>query len=170
MRSKKGAIEMSMTTIIVIVLGVTLLILGLAFVKGVFENVNILGDQAFTQAQKEIQQRMGASDKIYIPGIEFKVESGKSSTITVGIQNFATNDETTASVFSVQIEVGESGGKKEWFTLPPKQTIPVGDKKGLPLGISIPKGTQPGKNFTFTIKVLKGTEVYDSQGIIVTAK
>src|SRR3989344_1095748 len=39
MRSKKGAVELSMSTIIIIILGVTLLSLGLILVKGTFSSI-----------------------------------------------------------------------------------------------------------------------------------
>ena len=54
--NKKGAIEMSMTTIIVIVLGVTLLILGLAFVRNIFLKTGGMSDEIFTQAQSQLGQ------------------------------------------------------------------------------------------------------------------
>ena len=38
MVSKKGAIELSMTTIIVIVIGITLLTLGLTWVRGLMDD------------------------------------------------------------------------------------------------------------------------------------
>ena len=49
--TKKGAIELSMTTIIVIVLGVTLLILGFVFIKGIFGSLGGISDTTFDKAQ-----------------------------------------------------------------------------------------------------------------------
>src|SRR3989344_2269144 len=48
--TKKGAIELSMTTIIVIVLGVTLLILGFAFIKGIFGKLEGISSTTFDKA------------------------------------------------------------------------------------------------------------------------
>ena len=168
MQSKKGAIELSMTTIIVIVMGVTLLILGLVFIRGIFTKITGLTEDAFRSAEKEIQQRMGASDKIYVSGVNFEIESGKSTVFTVGVQNFG--EETTASKFKIDVISGNAESKKEWFTLPPEDNLKPGEKKGFPIKITLPKGAPPGKSYTFSIKVYKGSEEYASQSIIVSVK
>jgi len=54
MTSKRGAIQLSMSTIIVVILGVVLLVLGLTFVSGIFEKIGGLTDEAFSNAAKEL--------------------------------------------------------------------------------------------------------------------
>ena len=56
MKSKKGAIELSITTIIVIVIGVTLLILGLGFVRSIFGNISKISDTTFAKAQSFLEE------------------------------------------------------------------------------------------------------------------
>ena len=53
--NKKGAIELSMTTVIVIVIGIVLLSLGLLWVRGVFGNVTGISDDAFDHANDLIE-------------------------------------------------------------------------------------------------------------------
>lgn len=167
--NKKGAIELSITTIIVIVLGVTLLVLGLVFVKGIFSKVNALSDQAFSSADKAIKDNMGANQKVYVQGQTFDVNSGESTTINIGVQNFGT--ERTPSVFTVGIEPGSVGGDKSWFLVPDKGvSVDIGDKKGIPVLLTLPKNIEPGSAFTFTINIKKGNELYGSEAIIVKAK
>ena len=48
--NKKGALELSMNTIIIIVIGVVLLSLGLIFVRGLFGQVESLSKSAFETA------------------------------------------------------------------------------------------------------------------------
>ncbi|HIH26117.1 MAG TPA: hypothetical protein HA226_05095 [Nanoarchaeota archaeon] len=60
MRNKKGAIELSMTTIIVIVIGVALLSFGLFFVNKIRIGVLDLSDATFEDAQKQLSE--GLSD------------------------------------------------------------------------------------------------------------
>ncbi len=166
---KKGAIELSMTTIIVIVLGVTLLILGLAFVRGIFSKVSGLTEEAFSSAEKEIQQRMGATEEMYVSGgLYWEVEPGKPLVRYVGIQNFG--DETTASDFKIEVIPGDTKGKKEWFLVPPVGKLEPGDKSGVPIEVTLPKGAPPGTSYPFTIKVLKANTEYSSQSIIVAVK
>ncbi|MBT4630627.1 hypothetical protein HOC06_00165, partial [Candidatus Woesearchaeota archaeon] len=54
MNNKKGAIEMSMTTIIVVVIGITLLSLGLVWVKTIFDNLQGTTVDAFDQVDAAI--------------------------------------------------------------------------------------------------------------------
>lgn len=52
--TKKGAIELSMSTIIVVILGITLLSLGLIWIRGTLGKVNDLSEGAFSLAKQEI--------------------------------------------------------------------------------------------------------------------
>src|SRR3989338_5422064 len=168
MKSKKGAIELSMTTIIVIVLGVTLLILGLVFVRGIFDKLGGLTEKSFLIADKELQDRIGASDRIYVPGVDFELEPGASTTITIGIQNLATNDEATPSTFKLEVKPGDEASKRLKVTLPPEQSLRIGQSKGLPLKVQLPEGSNPGTSYSLTIRVLKNKELYDEQSIFIS--
>ncbi len=64
MKSKKGAIELSMTTIIVIIIGITLLTLGLSWVKSSLNKVMDLTDQAFSMSDQEIEEMFANSDDL----------------------------------------------------------------------------------------------------------
>lgn len=164
---KRGAIELSMTTIIVIVLGITLLVLGITWVSGLFESITELTESQFASAQKLIVGQMGANEKFYVAGSSFDVESGKSVTINVGIQNFGTSG--TTNKFKIEVTAGE-GADSKWFTIPGEQEVRVGDKKGIPIVLKTPKGTEPGKSFSFVIKALKDGQFYDSDAIVVSVK
>ena len=165
MKQKKGAIELSMTTIIVIVLGVTLLILGLAFIQGLFAKVTSLSEQSFATADKLIQEQMGSSERFYISALIFEIESGKSISGYVGLQNFESDAE-----FEITAISGGSEKIDDWFVLPSPDTIRAGEKKGYPILIKVPSTKAPGTSATFTIKALKDKEEYDSQSIIIKVK
>jgi len=64
MNSKKGAIELSMTTIIVIVIGITLLTLGLTWVRGSLGKITDLTNQAFDLSDQEIENMFANSDEL----------------------------------------------------------------------------------------------------------
>lgn len=169
MKNKKGAIELSMTTIIVIVIGVTLLILGLAWVRGLFAKTSVLTDQAFATAEKMIQENMGSSDKFYVSGLKFDVGSGESVIVHVGVQSFGKQDEIKKYSLSAN---SDSAGcdAKTWFTLPDAFEMRAGDKMGVPVEVKVPKGTEPGTTCPFTIKALEDGKLYGSQPIIVKVK
>lgn len=174
MQSKKGAIELSMTTIIVIVMGVTLLILGLVFIRGIFTKISGLTEGAFSEAEEEIQQRMGATQKIYTSGgLKWDVEPGVSLPRVVGIQNFDENLDSSAK-FTVEILPNDDKSKKywkeDWFVISQPGNIKAGEKATVPVEVKLPKGLPPGSSYSFLIKVLKNTKEYETQAIIVSIK
>ena len=165
--NKRGALELSMSTIIVIVLGVTLLILGLAFVRTLFGKVTTLSQASFDIAEQEIQGKMGAIDKIYVSSLRVAVTPGKASVINVGIQNIGT--ETGQSKFSIKAIPGAQGGSADWFTIPVESIkIAPGEKQAFPIEVSLPSGTPAGKSYGFTLDVTKNGAAYASKVIIVT--
>ncbi len=168
MSRKKGAIELSMTTIIVIVLGVTLLILGLAFVRGLFGKATTLTEDAFRIAEQEIQSKMSPTDKFYVSGLRFEVDPGKATLITVGVQNIG--EDMKKATFTIDVVTGSQGGSASWFTLPPSQEIAPGERKAFPVEVTLPRGTVPGKSYGFTLRAVKEGKAYDSQAILVKAK
>lgn len=103
---KRGAIELSMTTIIVIVIGVTLLSLGLIFVRGVFNKVEGLSRGAFDQAQGEIG-KIGQVDSfinLIPPKIELKQKD--STTADLVLANLESADiKVQASISSKDTKV-----------------------------------------------------------------
>ena len=88
MINKKGAIEMSMTTIIVIVLGVTLLILGLTFVRTIFTKITAISSNTFDQAQDLLDQVDQVNEFLTINPEIKDIESGADGVIKVTIANF----------------------------------------------------------------------------------
>jgi len=83
---KRGAIELSMTTIIVIVIGITLLSLGLVWIKNSFTSIEDLTRKAFENAKEGIG-RINHEGEINVIPAEFTVEKGKYSTVSLYIAN-----------------------------------------------------------------------------------
>ncbi|MBI5872244.1 hypothetical protein HZB88_04135 [archaeon] len=108
-KSRKGAIELSMTTIIVIVIGITILSLGLVWIRGLFEDVGSLTKGAFEQAEGQIGEIFGQSDKaLAISPTSLTLSQGSTERVNVLIQNFAGGDAPTisAKVENVQNKEG----------------------------------------------------------------
>jgi len=80
--NKRPAIELSMTTIVVIILGITLLSLGLLWVRGTFKDITRLSDDAFRQADGAISDIFEEVDKaVYVspPSIDLEQQSAKTA-------------------------------------------------------------------------------------------
>jgi hypothetical protein len=91
--SKKGAIELSMTTIIVIVIGVTLLSLGLFWIRGIFRDIDSLTSGAFDTAEGQIGALFQDIDSyLTISPDNIDVEQGKFKDVTVIIANLGMDD------------------------------------------------------------------------------
>ena len=136
-KSKKGAIELSMTTIIIVVLGVMLLGLGIGWITNTLSKIGELTDQSFAQAQLTIQEQMPSNSEFYVAGYSFDVEAGKFTEIYTGVQFFSTNPEDKAW-FKIEILPTE---KANWFVVPEPQLANTGVSVGLPIGVKVPSST-----------------------------
>jgi hypothetical protein len=84
--SRKGAMELSMNTIVVVVIGITLLVLGLVFVRGIFTRLGGLGGSAFQKAEQELQQIQSGETKINFPQ-NVEVKKGGSAVEEIRVCN-----------------------------------------------------------------------------------
>ena len=169
MKSKRGAVELSITTIIVVVIGITLLVLGLAWVQGIFSQLDKLTGEQFTSAQKKIQESMGADARFYVSGNAFNVKSGEKVEVYVGVQNFGTQG---TNDFLIEVQPGKNAeGKFVITTSEERVQVKVGDRAGIPVIIRANKGLNTGTDYSFIIKAIRdgNKEIpYDSQAILVT--
>lgn len=88
--NKKAAIELSIGTIVIIVLAMSMLILGLVLVRNIFTgatyNVDALNKNVEAEINKLFNER---GDKIilYLPNNQADIEKGKSYGVAFGIRN-----------------------------------------------------------------------------------
>ncbi len=107
---KKGAIELSMTTIIVIVIGITILSLGLVWVRSVFTDVTELSSGAFEKGETQIAEIFGQSkEDVALSPAETKISQGEQTTATLAIRNSGT---TTISGVYAEVSAIKFGGAK----------------------------------------------------------
>lgn len=162
---KRGAIELSMTTIIVIVIGVTLLSLGLVWVRSTFSNIKGLTDDAFQTAKEEITLT-NRDPKLTVPA-ELKINRGE----TKAFRMYLINDGSTGDEeFNIDINEEEPlqglqvkmFGVKEGAT----KTINVadGEEKELRVVIRVDKTVKVG-SYSFNVLVNNGN--YDEKGFVV---
>tara|TARA_Y100000310_G_scaffold345776_1_gene469701 strand:+ start:5872 stop:6402 length:531 start_codon:yes stop_codon:yes gene_type:complete len=105
--NKKGAVELSMTTIIIIVIGITILSLGLVWIRAVFTDVGGLTESAFEQGQTEINEIFGGTDRaVALSPSELSMKQGETSTATLAINNLGSGSVTV----SASVEAIASGG------------------------------------------------------------
>ena len=89
MKSKKGALELSVNTIVVIVIGVTLLILGLVFVRNIFSKIDTLSSDSFAKAEGELGKLSGVDKQLTLSPQRIGVEKGGAKQVNVIIASLA---------------------------------------------------------------------------------
>src|SRR3989344_418021 len=104
---KEGALELSISTIVVVVIGIALLSLGLIFVRGIFGKLGGQSDIIFGEAENEIYKIATHEEKLFIPQ-RVNVEAGKSTTFRIFLVD--------------QLETEGS----HTFTIQPPSSLPTG--------------------------------------------
>jgi len=175
--SRKGAMELSMNTIVVVVIGITLLVLGLVFVRGIFTRLGGLGGSAFQKAETELQQIQSGETKINFPQ-NVEVKKGKSTVETIRVCNTDGTLDAGSSIkiipsdFPTGLTLTFAVGDKSYTvqgSTPKDATIgTVSYQQCLPIPTlvkTIPTVVvDPTKQPFVTITVAKGTSTYHSMG------
>lgn len=181
-KNTKGQMEMSVGTIVTIVLLVTLLILGVVLIKNIFTSAKGVVDLTDQQLRSQISQLFSSEDKISVyPGtrlVEIKQES--TDGVGIGIKNLLTG--TAGGVtFSYEVKAvetsncGISGSDAEKWIITGKSesSIPIasGDIAVDKIIFKIPTGS-PLCIAKFRINVNAGGTAYatDSFNIEIKAK
>ena len=115
--NKNGAIELSITTIVVVVIGITLLALGLAWVSGIFERLQGTTKGAFEKADAEIGNIFagGAQDAPFrISPTSLSVKQGGREKVNIIISNLGVTTVNNVQAFrpSSSWDVGSAVSKK----------------------------------------------------------
>lgn len=117
-KSKKGAIEMSMQTIIIVVIGVTLLTLGLRFVYTTFSGISSQQQGITELTNTQINELFGQSEEpIYLTKDSITIEQGETETVDVNVRNNDYDD----GVFKYEVLVSDPGQMsaeqvQSWFS------------------------------------------------------
>jgi len=103
---KKGAIELSIGTIVIIVLAMSMLILGMVLVKNIFGGATSIVDLNNDQISAKIRDLYGNDKKLVIyPSTDiFEVKSGETSAFAIRVQNLLTGSNAGDVRFSYTIE------------------------------------------------------------------
>lgn len=168
--NKKGAMELSINTIVIVVIGITLLVLGLVFVRGIFEKLTGLGGGAFQQAEQELKQIQTGDTKINFPAT-IEVKKGKSSTANLKICN---TDGGLTGVSNVVLEITTTQFHTGLSTNLPalKNLGSIDYQKCYPIPVLISSNANtvvnPNEHPFLTLTVKAGTIIYDSIGTTIT--
>lgn len=175
--SKRGAIELSVTTIVVVVIGITLLSLGLLFVRDTFQSIDDLKTKAFDNANTEIN-KISHNEEITLNPEEFNLEKkdyrvvdlyianieNEPATFTVKVMPPAgldaaiaqTGEERAKEYEYGEVEIGEEMRVQIILMATSKSRLgPV----GVPIEITSDQWENP-KTISFTVNVIKESGIF----------
>ncbi len=181
--SKKGAMEMSVGTIVTIVLLVTVLILGIVLIKNIFSSAKGVVDLTDQQLRDEINKLFSEDSKISIyPGTRFvEIKQEETGGVGVGIKNLLVGA-TGNKAFSYTVAVSDAGIQEKcgitkevaeaWITTGKAEEdipIPPGDYSTQKVLFEIPTGS-PLCTIRFRINVEADDAAYATDFFDVKVK
>jgi len=106
--TKKGVLGLSMQTIIIMVIGVTLLILGLVFVTNMFRHLDRIADVTFDKAHEQLKNLYDESDVAVstLPGDYLGINEEDYNSLYVWVSN----QQTAAKSCNIQLLLGGNAG------------------------------------------------------------
>ncbi len=85
---KKGSLELSINAIVIVILAMTLLGLGLGFVRNMFSGITHTTDQVQDQMAEQILDDLRRGDKkLSFPAQKIDLEGGQEEIIAIGVKN-----------------------------------------------------------------------------------
>ena len=108
--NKKGAMELSMSTVVILVLAMSMLILGLVLIRTIFTGAKYNVDQINNKVQDEINKLFVEDKKIvvYLANNKADIKQGESWGIAFGVKNLIQGVSESAK-FSYEVTMAESG-------------------------------------------------------------
>ena len=177
MKNKKAAMEMSVGTIVTIVLLMSVLVLGLMMVKNIFGSAKSAVDLTDQQLMGEIEKMYSENTRVAVyPDTRLiTAKHGELTGAGIGIRNLLPGQSGTSS-FRYEVSVMESdcGGNADapaaWIGLGKTANdllIPVGGIKVYKVRITVPIGA-PICNVRYAVNVFTDDGLYDSDFFDVT--
>ena len=181
--NSKAAMEMSVGTIVTIVLLMSVLVLGLFFAQKIFGGANSAIDMTNDELQSQLTELFGNDNtiklRIFPSSKELKIRTGETEAIGIGVRNLATSDTDTEFKFEVIPKAVSTDCSLDqddlltWIYLIDGDgdlSVPVGEMKSAKVKFKIPEGT-PLCTGSFQIKVYKEDgSLYDSDYVSIQAK
>jgi hypothetical protein len=162
MRGKKGALELSINAIVVLILAITILGLGIAFIRGQFGALQEQFTGVSAEVKSELTNKLKSSGELVaLPQNEIDVTAGKVKTVDFGVQNAKpytvciltsvrcldaqTPDENAPDQCAPGVPKGaivggqgfQSGQSKKWVSIREAHKVEAGAVDVLPMNIQV---------------------------------
>ncbi len=134
--NKKAAVELSISTIVMVIIGVALLGLGLMWVRGIFGNLEGLTKDAFETAKKQLDDKMTEGTNFDLSVKEVEIKRGEGAVIAAGVRNIDNSKKR------LEVKVSAAGEGSKWVSVEPKTS----------------ENTDPDQIYPFFIKIKPGKD------------
>jgi len=122
-KGKRGAIELSISTIVIIVLAMSMLILGLVLVKSIFSGAKYNVDQMNDKVKDQISKLFAEDTRavVYLPNNLLTIKQGENWGLAFAIQNKIASQEFNWTVRTTDLRTEEKCGVSQeeamaWIT------------------------------------------------------
>ena len=163
-KGKKSSLELSIRAIVIVVLAMTLLGLGLGFVRNMFSQVGGIAGDVTEQVKQQILDDLITGDKkLAFPKTEIMIDRGGSEVLTLGVRNKGNEVLNYRLMFNK--EDGPSGTEdldiNKWFQYKDTEyTLSLANSDVRNIRLSVPSSAPSGSYFlTLEIWNTLGTEV-----------
>lgn len=145
--NKKASLEISIQAIVIIVLAMTLLGLGLGFIRGLFKNIGSTTQDVTEQVKQRILDDLITGDrKVSFPKTEISVDKGGSEVLSIGIRN---KGDSTLKYKMDFTPISDPEGKPfvidnpKWFQLDEEEhSLPAAQSDIRNVRLTVPSTTQ----------------------------
>jgi hypothetical protein len=105
MRNKKGALELSITAIVILIIAITILGLGIGFIKKQFGAGTELVGGELTRIREQMKDDIKASGELLVLNMpETSLSSGKPQNVLIGVKNTMSNPDKGRVCFWVEVK------------------------------------------------------------------
>ncbi|MBD3164245.1 hypothetical protein GF323_03530 [Candidatus Woesearchaeota archaeon] len=157
--NKKAALQLSINAIVIVILAMTLLGLGLGFIKGMMNKMSDFTEGSFDKIKEQLQQDLMDSDKtIAFSQSKFTLERGKGSLEGVGITNEEAQQLDVGIKFNAIDCPAGCPNLENWFTYKKgamMYQLPAGKTEVKKINLEVPSGTTKGL-YLIEVEVYKG--------------
>jgi hypothetical protein len=164
MRKKKGDLNLSINAIVVLILAITMLGLGLGFMRNIFGGATAEFQKVGGTVEKQMIDQMRESNKIVdLSRPKVKLKIGDKDSIYIGFKNDQPNEVAFAitsadcSVIGSDTDCGNAGESDVWIeTKRTPTTVQKGEVYVLPINIRTNPAAKEANTYFFDIIVSVG--------------
>ena len=160
LHNKKADLELSIRTIVIVILAMTILGFGLTFMRSMFGNISEISGSTFDKIKDQLQKDLiSGSEKLVFSQTKISVERGKSELLGWGIKNQGNAKlDYWAEFTAIKCPTGVTclsvdDLNNHWFTfkynpggsnVDQRYSISPADQQVVRVDLSIPKGATTG--------------------------